>query len=258
MRTPGAVSERTQGEVMVEVALPILEVCQSGGVRVRSMSTPDAIGVRTQEEVVVEVELPVLEIGKETKCKPTTYRGHEKENGNEREGGIREKYQVGEEQEVSMKDKALEMIRKSNWKICPHMHTSSAQVEGWLERLLETSSIFSDLNKSMPYWRRRYRTESWPTHKCSTPHCDTRVTLLRKAVKTTQKSIKGTEEQSCEVEKEFLVLRIERYLGDMMAADDKRWMTQIVEASCLDEDRWAMSRGFGVAQREEMKSEEGK
>ncbi|KAF2195519.1 hypothetical protein K469DRAFT_14088 [Zopfia rhizophila CBS 207.26] len=76
---------------------------------------------------------------------------------------------------------------------------------------------------------------SWPVYRCEVEDCDTRLALKRH----------GERENG----NQFLVLRVERYLGGMRSADDGRWMAQIVEASRLDEDRFYWGKGAVVTRR---------
>ncbi|KAF2268501.1 hypothetical protein CC78DRAFT_529945 [Lojkania enalia] len=108
--------------------------------------------------------------------------------------------------------KVINAVKETNWKLCPHMHTDS--VEEWLPR------------KSFENRQKR-----WQVHCCAVKDCDTRFTFMRKEV--TRVPREGEK-----IVKEFVVLRIERYFGSLRGADDKRWMSQIVWASSLLEDRW--------------------
>ncbi|KAF2478129.1 uncharacterized protein BDR25DRAFT_338786 [Lindgomyces ingoldianus] len=158
------------------------------------------IGEIPNREIKVEVELILLEI----------YKGQE-----------------------LTREKVLDAVKKSNWKICPHMHTYGAEI--WLslfaEYLQGHGKLFSGKKLcSVRCGFGRWCWENgrlWPLHKCGVLDCDTRVVLF----KDRRKSRKN-------VNREFLVMRIDRYLGKMESADDRRWMSQIEEASKLDEDRF--------------------
>jgi hypothetical protein len=181
-----------------------------------------------------------------------------------------------ERDEVWAREKILAAVQRSGWKLCPHMRAQSAEL--WLAPLLASQppaalskllshTVFPPPSTSTStYWLRRSQpslssSKFSITHKCTSPDCDTRVMLAREMGISRVTDNIGDQE-----EKEYLIMKVDRYLGNMKGADGAGWMAQIVEASKLDEDRFDFSgdgnddnSGEGEDQKQKKKedSEEG-
>jgi hypothetical protein len=121
------------------------------------------------------------------------------------------------------KGMVLKAVEQTGWKLCPHLHARSGAL--WLSFLLQEVERERKIPGS--WFSLKEESRVWPTHRCSAPNCDTRFSLVKERVLTLKKA----------VSKEYLVMKVERYLGRMDGADDKKWMAQIVEASKLDDDK---------------------
>lgn len=122
----------------------------------------------------------------------------------------------------------LKAMKNTEWRLCPHMNTRD--IDTWLS-LDGIESLYADtpsctITCGFGMWCSGEHKISWPVHACKEQDCNTRYTLMwdKRSI------VKGKET-------EFLVLKIERFLGRMKGADDRRWMSQIVEASGHEEDR---------------------
>ncbi|KAF2115555.1 hypothetical protein BDV96DRAFT_632136 [Lophiotrema nucula] len=130
------------------------------------------------------------------------------------------------------RQEVVDAVKRAHWRVCPHIHTNN--IDKWLP---EHFGLDAASKSDFVFWRWRQspRTEAktFYARMCSAPHCCTTLTLLQKEDKDKSKASKN-----------YLVLSVERDLGSMGSADDKKWMSQIVEASKLDEDQWCW-RGDG-------------
>ncbi|ORY11798.1 hypothetical protein BCR34DRAFT_564672 [Clohesyomyces aquaticus] len=130
---------------------------------------------------------------------------------------------------VLTRDKVVQATKAIDWKLCPHMHTKDVEV--WPKRFTNGVSAKPFLAGGRLWMIQWGFTWCWeqqrqgPLCRCETADCDTRYQWVREI----RSNGKGGYS-------EFLVVQIERYLGKMEKADDKRWMAQIEAASALDED----------------------
>lgn len=122
----------------------------------------------------------------------------------------------------------LKAMKNTEWRLCPHMNTRD--IDKWLS-LDGIGSLYPDtpsctITCGFGMWCSGEHKISWPVHACKKQDCNTRYTLMWDKRSIFQRK-----------ETEVLVLKIERFLGRMKSADDRRWMSQIVEASGHEEDR---------------------
>ncbi|KAF2652297.1 hypothetical protein K491DRAFT_52390 [Lophiostoma macrostomum CBS 122681] len=123
----------------------------------------------------------------------------------------------------------IDAVSKSAWRICPHIHTANANT--WLPDTIPISHRPSDNETPCSsrcgygHWCRFIHSSIQPAYSCPAPDCDTKLTLFRSSIFTD------------DFTKDYLSLRIDRKLGMLARADDKRWMAQITEVSQLEEDR---------------------
>lgn len=123
------------------------------------------------------------------------------------------------------KGMVLEAVEKTGWSLCPHLHARSGA--SWLSFLLQGVEAPRKIPGS--WFSSKEEPSVWPTHRCSAPNCDTQFSLTKEKVSTVKRVIS----------REYLVMKVERCLGRMGGADDKKWMAQIVEASKLDDDKFS-------------------
>lgn len=124
------------------------------------------------------------------------------------------------------KGMVLGAVEKTGWKLCPHLHARSGAL--WLSFLHQDIEQPSRATYKRWFWPLcKEEDRVWPTHICSTDNCDTRVSLAKER----------TVPQKGVARYEYLVMRVERYLGRMEGANDPRWMAQIVGASTLADDK---------------------
>lgn len=182
-----------------------------------------------KKEAVIEVKIPILRLSSHPCNRPdeeaeevrtptaTPYESLRL--------SITEEKRQRAKQEQLAKEKIVEAVRKSKWKLCPHLHAQDAQL--WLSPLLnawscEYLSYDGAITDRCAAWTETMnRRRSCDVYKCPVTVCDTRFTFFRDARRPKSSDGIGTKEL------EYLTLRVERYLGELASADDKKWIAQI-------------------------------
>lgn len=130
---------------------------------------------------------------------------------------------LGEVADKTNDEIVLKALERADWRVCPHLRTCDA---GAWRLLLNDTEGAAFLGFLRQYVSCKVVGATWCTHVCATPDCDTRVTLYTKPEKRRGYTI------------DFLYLKIERFLGELRnGADERKWLAQIVDASCLEDDR---------------------
>lgn len=161
---------------------------------------------------VVEVKQVDWENGKEIKIEVILELGY---------------FELGVESE-KVKKKVMGAISRTNWRVCPHLHTREAEEYLSLPRNLVLESHGVGLRRRFSRERgSAHQKKEWPVHACKAIGCDTRLALVRE-----KEAMDGLTKRV------YLAMKIERYLGELKGADDRKWIAQIVEASRLDDDRF--------------------
>jgi hypothetical protein len=148
------------------------------------------------------------------------------------EAKIQTKFCLGTLERKVQKKSIAVAVQKASWSMCPHLRARDGEVcsmtllnDSALPPITRFSAVLGTLScwifrtRGGPRWRTR-------TCVCTVPGCDTRITVFaaRGVGFTTQ---------------EALFLRVERYLGELKGgADGRKWLSQIVDASSLDNKRF--------------------
>ncbi|KAF2688039.1 hypothetical protein K458DRAFT_415113 [Lentithecium fluviatile CBS 122367] len=162
----------------------------------------------------------------------TTVKVREVETQGRKEAKIETMLSLGAVERKPQMESVIRALKKADWSVCPHLQTSNE--EAWHTMLLEDAetlaTVSTTLSKSLlgliKRWVSRNPEElQWQVQTCAAPHCDTRMNFS--TVRNHRSKSQG-----------FLFLKIERYLGELTGgADGKKWLSQIVEASKLEEDK---------------------
>lgn len=140
--------------------------------------------------------------------------------------------EMGDCVDECLEERLEQVLQAASWRLCPHLHTKVANP--WLPVLLTGTAasapqtLIGRFLHRLSTWFCRKPIERWPYYySCEADvNCDTRITLIKGGRKATESRSSFT-------------LKIVRNLGPLSdGAGGRKWMTQIVEASRLEDDRF--------------------